>query len=142
MKNNIILFTTTVLALVSCGRSINVIDDSGVNAECILENKRSSTIDEMGFNISAIALETSEESLLSKNAYIACVNDSDIYIQSARIIYRFGIDGHFKNTIGSVGQGPLEHQTIRNSLINPENNTVALDAKNGRIIFGAPTELR
>lgn len=135
MKTNIVLLTTTVLALVSCEHNINVIDVSGVNAECILENKLNSTIDEMGFKISAIALETSEESLLPKNAHIVCVNDSDIYIQSARIIYRFGIDGHFKNTIGSVGQGPLEHETIRNSIINPENNTVAINANNGRIIF-------
>lgn len=73
---------------------------------------QSLSISEMGYNINIVPLETSDSCLLKGNAHIIYVSQSDIFISDSKKIYRFGKDGKFKNTIGIIGNGPMEHNVI------------------------------
>lgn len=82
------------------------------------------SISEIGYDINIIPLETTDSCLLKGNAHIIYVSQQDVFISDGKIIFRFGNDGKFKNTIGIVGNGPMEHNAIFSASVDSKQNLV------------------
>lgn len=108
MKRHICLF---VMGLAACAcssdkqNSLESIDVIGA-----LDQVTPISVSDLGKTVSYVPLETSDESLIGKNAYIRMLNDRLIvgsYEQPLKMFDRKS--GRFIGNIGSIGQGPGEY---------------------------------
>ncbi|MCM1110720.1 MAG: 6-bladed beta-propeller [Clostridium sp.] len=88
----------------------------------------------LGYGSQITVLETSDSSLLPNNSHLVYVNDSDIFVKGQDRLYRFSMDGTFKNTIGSIGQGPMEHSHIHSVSFREDSSSVCIYDGSYRIL--------
>lgn len=132
MKINL-LFLYFFYLLGSCtviDKSENMIDLESVIDEYIVVNL--STLCDSAY---CIGLETTDEALLANNVSLIYMDTEDIFINSEKMIYRFGIDGHFKNKIGKIGGGPSEYFIPYKRIVDPEHKRLLFLVENNEIQF-------
>lgn len=125
---------SVILFFYSCSSERPVLNTENMDLEAVLDSSVSETLDGLGYDVHVLLLETTENAYLPKNSHIAHVSDSDILINGSRLLYRFGTDGKFKNTIGRIGQGPYEHAVIASSDVDADNGNILIYDGNKRII--------
>lgn len=109
----------------SCVNSdVRVYDDGVLEMNSLMGCNIEASFESMGYEPVFIELETSDESLLPNNSHVACATDSDAFIIGQNRIYRFAIDGSFKNMVGSIGHGPMEHSQIHCISFNEKDSRV------------------
>ena len=123
-----------LLLLCRCNSVHPVLQDKILDVETVLENPKENSLEQLGYKARVILLETPDDALLPKNSYITHVSDSDLLISGDRMLYRFGIDGKFKNTIGKIGQGPYEHSIVASTDVNSESGNIILYDGHKKII--------
>ena len=123
------------MSLIGCNNSHPVLErDGDIDLEYVLDNTDDSNWKSIGYQFHPLVLETNDSCLLPQNSHIIYVSSNDIYITGNHIIYRFGIDGKFKNRIGQIGQGPMEHKYIYSVSIDEPTSSVHIFDGNKRII--------
>lgn len=126
IKKSIFLVGLTVSVMFcSCGNSnLKVYDDGVLEMNSLMGCNIEASFESMGYEPVFVALETSENSLLPNNSHVAYATDSDAFIIGQNRIYRFAIDGSFKNMVGSIGQGPMEYSRIHCLSFNEKNSLI------------------
>lgn len=109
----------------SCVNSnLKVYDDGAIEMNSLMSGNVVASFESMGYEPAFVALETSEGSLLPNNSHVAYATDSDAFIVGQNRIYRFAIDGNFKNMVGSIGPGPMEYSQIHCLSFNEKDSIV------------------
>ena len=111
----LILSVGVMLAALACSRK--GAQDSGV-IEVSLADGRIEW-EELFDSIRVVPLETSDSVLLT-GAGRTVVWGGDIYILNRDRVFRFDSLGHFKNSIGKIGNGPGEYRYAYDFDFNPE----------------------
>ena len=118
-RNRIILAAGIMLAAMSCGRK--GAQDDGV-IEVSLTDGRIEW-EELFDSIRVIPLETSDSVLLT-GAGRTVIWGGDMYILNRDRVFRFDSLGHFKNSIGRVGNGPEEYLYAYDFEFNPDTGNL------------------
>ena len=118
-KNILILVGGLMLAAMSCGRK--GAQDSGV-IEVSLTDGRIEW-EELFDSIHVVPLETSDSVLLT-GAGRTVIWGGDMYILNRDRVFRFDSLGHFKNSIGRVGNGPEEYLYAYDFEFNPDTGNL------------------
>ena len=118
MKTNM-LFIAVISALCSCSVDNNTIDISEV-----INDKSSICLDCTYDVVDIVKLETTPNSMLSADATMLAVTDSDYIIRSRDNVYRFDCTGKFQNLIGVYGKGASEHGRIMSSCCSEADRRV------------------
>lgn len=92
------------------------------------------SISDMDYNIEIIPLETTDSCLLNGNAHIIYASNTDVLISDGRKIFRFDENGNFKNSIGTVGDGPMEHLAVFKASFDAMNNQLYIYDGHKKII--------
>lgn len=109
----------------SCVNSnLKVYDDGVLEMNSLMGCNIEASFESMGYEPVFVELETSGASLLPNNSHVAYATDSDVFIIGQNRIYRFAIDGSFKNMVGSIGQGPMEYSQIHCISFNEKDSHV------------------
>lgn len=86
-------------------------------------------------DIQFIPLETMEDCLLDEFLKRIIITKDDIFIFDYTRVYRFGINGKYKNTIGKIGSGPGEYIKPRDIVVDPVKCLIyVLDAERGSLL--------
>lgn len=128
--------TTIITFLCSCSNRHKdaFFKEKIVTIEMNTLQEKGLSISEIGYDINIIPLETTDSCLLKGNAHIIYASQHDIFISDGKIIFRFDNDGKFKNTIGIVGNGPMEHNAIFSASVDSKQNLVYIYNGNKKII--------
>ena len=118
-RNRIILAAGIMLAAMSCGRK--GAQDDGV-IEVSLTDGRIEW-EELFDSIRVIPLETSDSVLLT-GAGRTVIWGGDMYILNRDRVFRFDSLGHFKNSLGRVGNGPEEYLYAYDFEFNPDTGNL------------------
>ncbi|MFI3261321.1 MAG: 6-bladed beta-propeller [Rikenellaceae bacterium] len=124
------------LIICSCSTQNQGQADNGINLKELVQQKKSEpNLSLIYESIQYMALETSEHSVLSGNISLAYVDDSNIFVKSNKVIYRFNKDGSFGNKIGTVGQGPKEYVMPYKFQFDNKNGQVIILVENNSVQF-------
>lgn len=123
-------------ALTGCSdKAPHISADGALNVEALLNNSTGNlSLENAGYDIAPVCLETTDSSMLPKSAHIIEITDSDIFVSGDAMIYRFDSNGRFKNVIGQKGQGPMEHSRLYSCNIDAPSDRVFINSGNGRIL--------
>lgn len=77
--------------------------------------------------VDIIRLETSDDCLLNSVQQVEVVDSLFIVLDYSNKLFVFNKDGHFKNTIGSRGEGPDQYAVISGFYIHNDSSIVILD---------------
>lgn len=125
----------TAIAINSCShRSQVAYDDDTLSLNDVLCCNIETSFEIIGASPIIVALETKENSLLPNNSYVAYVTGRGVFISGQNHLYRFGLDGSFKNTIGTIGQGPMEYVQMHNVSFNEDSSLVNIYAGNRKML--------
>lgn len=83
-------------------------------------------------HIQAIRLEHGDSILIGRNPLVF-QRDSSFYLvdrKGQKKIYRFALDGHFLNTIGTKGSGPGEYMNINKVIVDEKEDNVFILSSN------------
>jgi len=111
MKLSLILISTVTFCLLF--QNCNIKKSSTTKLKTIPFDSIKTTTPEEIFDltdVTVIPLETSKAFLISDNVRLK-ISDKNIFILdlSSKQMFRFNEEGHFLNTIGSIGEGPKEY---------------------------------
>lgn len=110
--------------------------DSILSLEDVINHQVGDNLSEIGYNVDVINLEAADSSLLPGNAHIVYISQNkDIYVSDGKQIYRFDKSGDFKNTIGRIGQGPMEYQAIHNVSFTDNDENVCIYVGNNVLLI-------
>ena len=86
-------------------------------------------LSEIAGEITAIELESTDESLLNPDCIInVIVSENEVFIASMEKIYVFNKEGKFIRTIGSIGQGPGEYLGIVKFTLDEKNRRLFISS--------------
>ena len=108
-----------ICVLCSCSVDNNIIDISEV-----INDKSSICLDCTYDVVDIVKLDTTPNSMLSADATMLAVTDSDYIIRSRDNVYRFDCTGKFQNLIGVYGKGASEHGRIMSSCCSEADRRV------------------
>lgn len=121
------------MLMTSCDEEQIVMKNNVIAAHSFLKKEKETSFETLGYRVKSIPLETRESCLLPGNAHIVYVSTEDVFISDGKLLYRFGIDGTFKNTIGKIGNGPKEYRAIFGVSFNIKEGKVYIYDGNNRI---------
>lgn len=141
MKTTGSIISITIIGILgiislSCGRK-NATNESEyqIDIAAIIDTPIESSLEELGYKGRTIQLETDSMSLLPAGSnVIGCMADN-YFINGKMLLYRFSSTGKFLNTIGRLGNGPMEHSTLYSASFNASDSTIHLYTGNNRIII-------
>ncbi len=128
-----IIFILSLVIFFSCSKD-KAVSDGKIDVETIFDNSVVKSLSDMGYSHEIIPLETKDSCLLPGNSHVVHVDKENVFISAGALIYRFGIDGSFKNTIGKVGSGPMEHKNIHSVSFNDREGKVFIYDGNKKMI--------
>lgn len=117
IRLNISLILTLIL-LSGCN-SDNCVSNKILDLEAVLEYSSIESLSNLGYDTKVILLETTDNALLPKNSHIVHTSDSDIVICGDRMLYRFGTDGKFKNTVEVLVRVHMSMQLLQVRILIP-----------------------
>lgn len=124
------LISTILILYMGCNRHNNNLNVVAIDD--MADKTTDLSLDKFGYGIAGIALETSDSILLNGKSQIVHVSDSDIFVLSNSLVYRFDKFGKFKKILGKIGNGPGEHSLIVN--VSFRENMIWLYVGNRRLI--------
>lgn len=129
MKKQALLWIVLACLVSSCSK--RELTNEGNAVKTIVFNKEVATpIAESSFLIhkKEIPLQTIDKSLLAGYPAMA-IDREDLFIYNKykpQVVFRFGMDGLFKNTIGRIGNGPEEFTEYYDIYLNKKNKQVEI----------------
>ncbi len=121
------------ILMTSCDEEQVVMKNNVIEASSFIKNEKQASFETLGYSVKFVPLETRESCLLPGNAHIVYVSKADVFISDGKLLYRFGMDGTFKNTIGKIGNGPKEYRAIFGVSFNINKEEVYIYDGNNRI---------
>ena len=136
-KKKIILFFFLSFGIISCNEKQIQYDDAIVIQclNCTNEINFSSDNNNIFKQIEYIQLETTDDCLLKEIDYIEIIDTVILVVDNNRV-YRFSkTNGEFLSELGSRGQGPRDHVSVKNLYVDRTEGTVSiLDISQSKII--------
>ena len=114
------------LFLVSCDTEKKVIDLYDIDVDTSLDTE------DIFSSVSFVPLETTEDCLL-RTPNVFAADDENVFIWDRNNIYRFALDGKFRNRIGTFGKGHGEHGSLNSANYDKKHWIVLLGTRDGFI---------
>ena len=128
MKAILLLFITL---LTSCGES--AAPKSNYYKYSELQKSETITLNDLGYDIQYVALETTDEVLISGITKV-CVSDEYIFTAEYNKLNQFDRKGKFIRNISKLGKGPQEYLMIGNITIDESENLIYIYDFMGKLL--------
>lgn len=116
-----------VMLLCGCvGSNRKAFSDGVVDMNSLMDCSVKASFEALGYEPEMVALQTSDSCLLPANSHVIYATESDVFIAGKNRLYRFSLDGSFENTVGTMGQGPMEYTLIHCVSFNEKDSLVYL----------------
>lgn len=139
MTNNLKIILLIILSVFLCGCSDNKksqINHKEVNlGEILKEDKISGGLSLICDDIQYIPIEMNEHCILSRNIYLIYLDDEDIFIKSDKYVFRFDINGKFKNRIGEIGRSSREYILPYKFMVDSKTKQIIVLVENNIIQY-------
>lgn len=107
------------LFLVACSENVTITQGNRLHLDKAIDAEKTAVLSDLSDSLQCIPLETNDVSLLANRAYLLFADKENLFVNSARQVYRFDKDGHFLNKIGAIGNGPEEYTVLYSASVDP-----------------------